>query len=340
MATQIENNPSSKLIISKERLEHIKLIRQWGGVTSDALLDPACYYYMEKGIAGLIGYKLENNTAVVFGDPVCSPHDMGPLVASFHHYTKEKNWNTLYISASEPFARWALNKKCSALIQFGEEFYIDPHNDPRAKKGTHGSLVRRKVRHAQHEGTSVHEYIQNDEELEKAIDQVGTLWLEARRGPQIHISHVRLFNDRPGKRWFYAKQGERIVGAAVLNRLEKEQGWLLNHIVFTPDAPHGTQEFLVVSILETTAKEGCHYVTFGNSPASRLGETIGFSPISTYLARLGYNLANKFFHLEGHKTFWDKFSPESRPSYLLFTEPHIGLKEVRALINALNVSLS
>lgn len=339
MTVEIEENPRATSTINEERLQHIKLIRKWGGITSDALLDPACYYYMENGIEGLVGYKLENNTAVVFGDPVCDPKVIPALVASFHNYTREKNWNTLYISASEKFARWAVSKECAALIQFGEEFFIDPHNDPRKKKGTHASLVRRKVRHAEHEGTTVHEYLEHNEQLEKAIDEVGILWLEGRRGPQIHISNVRLFNDRHGKRWFYAQQNKRVVGAAVLNRLEKDNGWLLNHIVFTPDAPGGTPELLVTTALEAAAHEGCHYVTFGNSPASKLGETLGFSTVSSYLARAGYSFASKFFHLGGHKVFWDKFAPDSRPSYLLFTQPKIGLKELRALVNALNVSL-
>lgn len=322
-----------------DRQHHVQLIRRYGSLTSDALLDPSCHYYMENSIQGLIGYKLENKTAVVFGDPVCAPKDTAALTENFHDFCREQGWSTVYISTSEDFARWAIGNTCSALIQFGDEFYIDPHNDPREKTGTHGSLVRRKVRHAQREGVSVSEYTQRDEKMENAIDQVGLAWLEARKGPQIHISHVRMFNDRQGKRWIYAKQGDRIVGAAVLNRLEKHDGWLLNHIVFSPDAPNGTPELLVVTALETTAKEGCHYVSFGNSPASSLGETSGLSMLSTYVARLAFKMANRYFHLDGHKMFWDKFTPESRRSFLLFAQPRIGLQEIRALKSALNVTI-
>lgn len=326
-------------ISERERLEHVKLIRRWGGLMSDALLDPACHYYRESNLEGLIGYKLENKTAVVFGDPVCPLENRAHLVAEFHRSCQEAGWNVVYLSASEEFARWAIDHECSCMVEFGNEFYIDPHNDPRQRTGTHGSLVRRKVRHAVGEGTSVTEYTSRDSALEQAIDQVGVAWLEGRRGPQIHISQVRLFNDRFGKRWFYARQGERIVGAVVLNRLERYEGWLMNHIVFTPDAPHGTPELLVVTALEAVLKEGCTYVSFGNSTASQLGETKGLGIMSTCVAHLGFKFFNKLFHLQGHKMFWDKFHPEGRRSYLLFVEPHIGLKQVLALKNALNVSI-
>lgn len=332
-------NANAPHLLQPERQELVALMRRYGGITSDALLDPSCHYYREPGLEGFIGYKIENRTAVVFGDPVCPPSNRERLVSGFHHYCSEEGWSVVYISASEEFARWAILEECSLMIEFGNEFYIDPHNDPRGHTGNHGSLVRRKVKHALKEGAVVKEYLSHDKELENAIEQVGIFWLEARRGPQIHISQVRLFNDPFGKRWFYAQQGDRVVGAVVLNRLDRHGGWLMNHIVFAPDAPRGTPELLVVTALEAVAKEGCHYVTFGNSPSSQLGETQGMSAFSSWVAHLSFRVISKLFHLHGHKMFWDKFHPESRKSYLLFTDRRIGLKQLLALKNALNVSV-
>jgi lysylphosphatidylglycerol synthetase-like protein (DUF2156 family) len=324
---------------AENRSDHLKIIRRWGGATSDAILDPSCHHYKETGIEGLVGYKLENQTAVAFGDPVCSLKDRQKLIAGFHHYCISQGWNILYLSSSEEFARWALHHGCHAIVQFGEEQYLDPHDDPRQRTGNHASLVRRKIRHALHEGATIQEYTQRDTNLEKEIDKVGISWLDARRGPQIHISNLRLFNDRLGKRWFYVRQGDKIVGAAVLNRLEKYEGWLLNHVIFTPDAPHGTPELLVVSALEAAAKDGCRYVTFGNSTASSLGEIQGLNTFSSLVAHAAFKLANKLFHLDEHRMFWDKFHPQSKPSYLIFAQSCIGIKELLALKNALNVSI-
>lgn len=314
-------------------------IRRMGGAATDALLDPSGKYFTLSDIDGLIGYRIEKGIFIAFGDPVCLPENRSMLVTSFHQYAKDQGFDVIYMTASEEFAKWAMDNVCKVLIRFGDEFTIDPHNDPRNHTGTRGSLVRRKTKHATKEGVHIKEYHTHDERLELSLEEVGKQWLEARRGPQIHISNVRLFDDRFGKRWFYAQKDERIVGTVTINKLEKHQGWLLNHVMFTPDAPHGTPELLVVAVLETLANEGCHYVTFGSSPSSELKEIVGLNPFSASIAKLTFKAINKLFHLDGHKVFWDKFHPESQGSFLLFTSTSIGLKEILALKNALNVTV-
>jgi lysylphosphatidylglycerol synthetase-like protein (DUF2156 family) len=224
------------------------------------------------------------------------------------------------------------------MIEFGEELYLDPFANLIDRHGTHGSLVRRKVRHALKEGTSVKEYFPYDAQLELAIEKVGVSWLASRRGPQVHISHLYLFNDRAGKRWFYAKKGENIVGVAVLNQVHARQGWLLNHLMITPEASNGTPELLVTSILEILRQESCHFVTVGASPAEKLGDIVGISKFSSWIMTLVYKTAYKIFHLKGHKMFWGKFNTQAGRSYLLFSQPQIGMRDLIALMRALNFS--
>jgi lysylphosphatidylglycerol synthetase-like protein (DUF2156 family) len=316
----------------------IEFIRRWGGLTSDALLDPACQLFCIPQVEGVIGHRIEFDCAVVYGDPVCAPGDIPLLVQAFHDFCQTKYKNIIYIAASAKFAQWAIQNVCQALIEYGEEVYLDPHFNPKDRQGTHASLVRRKVRHAQHEEVIVKEYFSPDAKIEHALEQVGAAWLQARRGPQIHISHVYLFTDRIGKRWFYAQQRERIVGVAVINQLQSRQGWHLNHLMFTPDAPHGTPEILVVSVLETLQRENCSFISFGAVPINRLGKIVGLSTLTSWIAQLTYKLAHRIFHLEGHKIFWGKFHPQTQPSYLLLHQSHIGIQEVRSLMRAMNVS--
>jgi lysylphosphatidylglycerol synthetase-like protein (DUF2156 family) len=331
---QTARSPST----DSERDQLVALIRRWGGLTSDALLDPSCKFFSTPHIEGIIGYRIESNCAVVFGDPVCAPHDIPALTQAFHQNCLERGNSVIYLMSSETFARWAIQNICKSLVEFGEELYLDPHCHPMERHGTHASLVRRKVRHALKEGTTVKEYLSQDPQLEHAIEQVGMAWLQSRRGPQVHISRVYLFNDRLGKRWFYAQHGEEIIGVVVLNQLQAKQGWLLNHLMIKPHAPHGTQELLVISALEALQREGCHFVSFGAVPSSQLGEMIGVSKFSSWVSPLIFKMIYKIFHLSGLKMFWGKFHPEAERSYLLFSQSHIGFKEMRALMHAMNVS--
>ncbi|WP_068469308.1 DUF2156 domain-containing protein [Candidatus Protochlamydia phocaeensis] len=329
----MENHSSVNISQPNQVLEYL---RKWGGSTSDAILDPATQTFSLPAIQGLIGYRIKAGCAIVFGEPVCAPSALPTLVPAFHLYCRQNGWPVIYIIASKNFADWALQYVCKAKIEFGEEICIDPHSDPRSHEGVNGSLVRRKVRHALKEGMTVQEYTTPDPKLEKAIEEVGVAWLKGRRGPQFHISHIHLFENRPGKRWFYARQNDQITGVAILNQLQAKNGWLLNHLMFKPTASHGTPELLVVTVLEALSKENCSYVTFGAVPSRHLGEIVGLSPFAAWIARQTYNAVRGIFHLDGRKKFWEKFHPSSQTSYVLFSEPKIGFREITALLKALN----
>lgn len=317
----------------------VTCLRKWGGSTTDAILDPTCQIFRLPNIEGLIGYRAENGCAIVFGDPICPEWHVKNLIQGFHEYCVGKDLKIVYLIVSEEFARWLLeNGYCKSIIEYGEELLLDPHDDPREKSGVYASLVRRKVRHALREGVSAQEYNHFNEQTEEGINLVKEKWLGGRKGPQIHISHPYLFDHREGKRWFYAEKEGQILGVVTLNRLDKHQGWLLNHLMFTPEAPAGVPELLVVTAIEALSKEGCRYVTFGTIPGDRLGEITGLGTISQHVARGIYNLANFFFRLNGKKMFWKKFDPVSKKAFLSFSDSRIGLKTVIALTKTLNVN--
>ncbi|MBA3720931.1 MAG: DUF2156 domain-containing protein [Parachlamydiaceae bacterium] len=316
---------------------YIDWIRRWGSSTTDAILDPSCKIFTTSNIPGMIGYRLEFGCVYVFGDPVCSKETKDEFVEAFHRYCNENQWNVIYVITSLEFKNWAITNKYTQIsIEFGEELFIDPQKDPRAETGNHASLVRRKVKHAQNEGVTAHEYVNSDIKIEHAIEQVGIKWLKNRKGPQIHISNVHLFENRLGKRWFFAQCNDSIVGVLLLNKLEAHDGWLMNHLMITPEAPHGTPELLVVTALETVANENCHYVTFGATPNKEIKEIIGLKKTGSCIVRKIFSTARWIFNLDSRKTFWEKFHPQGTPTYLLFKNPRIKIKDIAGLMRAMN----
>lgn len=316
----------------------VALVRKWGGAASDAVLDPTMRNFHVPGIEGFISYRLERKCAVCFGDPICSPSHREILAKEFHRFAKDEGLHVVYVAVTRDYAHWALQNVCEAAIEFGEELLFNPPRDPRKNTGVHAQLVRRKTKQAIRSGVSVHEYIPHDAAIESGFEQVKTLWLQSRKGIQTHISNVYLFSDRLGKRWFYARLNDQIVGVVILNSLEKQKGWLLNHLMVLPDAPNGVSELLIASILEILEKEGCPYATAGFIAAQKLGEMTGFNRFSKALARWAFKIASKIIYLEGLNMFWNKFFPQSQPSYLLFSRKRIGLAELFALKRAMNGS--
>lgn len=326
-------------IFQNQRQSLIECVRRWGGVASNAVLEPNCNTFTTPSIEGMIGYRLENQCAVVFGDPVCNPEDIPSLTKAFHEYCQKNDWSISYLMTSQSFATWAIGHVCEALIEYGEELVVNPIlDDPR--KGAKGSLVRRKVKQAIKGNVIVREYKTPSPEMNAHLEEVSHLWLQNRHGPQVFISTIRLFEDPFGKRWFYALQGDKIIGIAIITRLEASQGWLLGRLMTLPDAPNGTPELLVVSLIETLKQEHCPFLSFGVTPSKELGKIEGLNKATTWITYFGYNTARFFFHLDRKKTFWKKFQPKSLSAYLLFNKPKIGFKELIGLKQALNMTLS
>jgi hypothetical protein len=241
-----------------------EVIRWGSSVSAGALADRRCRQFRLRGIEGLIAYRQGAGCAVVMGEPICSERDKPLMGDAFHVFCRARGLATVYVVTAPKFTQWAIGRGYAA-VAFGEELILDPMRDP--QRGAQGRELRKKINRARKAGVAVSEYVPSrcaDADLERAIEAVATSWLDARRGPQIYIARPDLFAPpRSGKRWFYARAGERIVGAASLNRMDARAGWLIEHLVSTPDAPQGVSESLVVAALAALRRDGCRYATFG-----------------------------------------------------------------------------
>lgn len=323
-------------ILFEKEYSKEELIRSWGNSASIALLDPNCQFFSVPDIEGVIGYRNVKHCAVTYGDPLCPPEHAHKLAHAFNRYCQTQGWSNIYIGASESFAHWAVENVSSSLLELGLEIILDPFQGVR--KGAEGRLLRKKINHSVQEQVVVKEYILFNENLERAIEEVGNAWLKSRRGMQIYLSNVFLFENRLGKRWFYAQQNGKIVGVLLLNELKKQQGWVIHELMSTDEAPNGTTELLVMAALDALHSEGCHFLSAGIIPAEQVGKILGFSKMSSWMIPGVFQLAKQFFGLSNRKKYWEKFQPKSEKAYLVFSKPWIGVSEVLGLIKALNVS--
>lgn len=320
-----------------QKLDIAELVRRFGCAASISFLDSHYNFFSTPTAVGVIGYRLEYGCAIVMGDPVCAESDKLTLAQEFRDHCKAMNRPIVYVTVSKGFAERAYTVTCHSLIEVVDELVFDPQNDP--KKGSKGRLLRGKVSQAIRFGITAHEYNSPSEDIEKEIEEVSSSWLKARQGPQIYLAPVDLFATRVGKRWIYAKYNNKVIGVVLLHQIEARQGWLVQLLLTSPDAPNGTSEFLVSSTIDILRKEGCSYLSFGAALKEEIGTIQGLGKPSCYLARLIYRGAKKIFPLDGRRKYWKKFSPEPEPSYLLFESTRLSMKEIGAIMKSLNVSL-
>jgi len=312
----------------------VELVRKWAELNTDGLLDKATHCFFVPHIEGFIGYRLELGNAIVFGDPVCASSDKETLAKEFENYCRNQRLFVVYIIVTEEFAKIAAKQLSFSAIEFGTKFSLDPLKyavSPTA-------LLRKKVRQSSRNGVEIYEYTGHDTKVEEALQQVATEWVQAQKGIQVYLAQPDLFSNRLGKRWFYAKREERIIGFLLLNELQSYRGWLLNNVMFLKDCPSGISEHLVVSALQALEKEKCRLVLIGPVPAKELKTITGFGKINTLLVKGIYKTLKKICRLNGHEVFWEKFQPEFGSSYVLFQKKRFRFSSVVALLRALNIS--
>jgi lysylphosphatidylglycerol synthetase-like protein (DUF2156 family) len=177
--------------------------------------------------------------------------------------------------------------------------------------------------------------------LERELDRVARSWLEGRRGPQVFLTGVRLFEAPDVTRFIHVREADRYVGVLTMVRLDQRDGYLLNHVLTTPDAPDGTSELLIAHALETLRVEGCRYATFGPAPDTELGKVMNLSPLSERVARKVFATCSQTFRLDARARYRRKFQiAREEPSYLVFDPPRIGPKQMAGILRAFNVSLA
>lgn len=326
---------------SEEICRHrAELVAMFGGPASNVLLDPRSECFEEAGIRGAIAFRRFGRCAVALGDPVSPSADAIELSEAFRSYCADNGWYSIHAVIGSDMAAH-FRRLNLGLIEFGVEqiLRLEP---------TGGSSyirdLRKKLKRARQAGVDIVEYrpgYQPDAASEAAMTNLAKDWLANRRGPQTYWATIDLFRARGITRWFCGMVGGKLVGVLSLLELRNREGYLIEHILWHPDAPVGTSELLITRATEALAAEGCHSASFGPAPAHELGEVSGFSSSTQTLAHWIYRHCCRIFTLDSKVLYRQKFRPSAtEPLYLAFDPPRLRLDTLQALGRVFNFSMA
>lgn len=313
-------------------------ITRWGNPASIALMDPACQIFNSPNVPGLIGYKYQAKHIIVFGDPLCPAEVRDQMTREFHDHFKDSARNIIYVATTEQFTKESLEQTCEAAINIGQEMVIDPTQDPRNNSGEKASLLRRNCKKALQHEITIHEYREEDSELEKIMNGLGDSWSQHRQGPQVYLQQVNIFSHRECKRFFYAKLKNKVIGVLILTRLDAYQGWVISFAMMDPQAPYCTSDYLIVNVLEILGKEHCHFFAIGTVPIHSIETIYGLGSLTTWCIRKSYSVAMKHFKLTERERYWKKFCPTTESTYLMLAKPKLGFSGTYGIFSALNAT--
>jgi len=318
----------------------VDLIRQYGGVVSHVALDPSHRTFRTPAVDGLISFLLVSRYAVVQGDPICAPEKTTYLADAFADYCAGNGWSVIYVTATANLQAYA-RERGYASMEFASLLIADPQDDP--EEGPQAHHLRQHLNHIRRTGAVVREYKgEPDAQFEARTQAMCEAWLGDRHGLQMYLGRPRLFDDRVGRRWFIAEQAGKVIGFLSMLRVGcTECQDLINLVFSSPTAPLYTNELMIATALQALREEGIRSVCLGVGPLEVLGRVEGCSALTEWLSRKLYHLfATRLIHQHDKTAFWEKFRVSQRePLYLLFQSPHIGLREIYALSQALHFSV-
>lgn len=328
-------------LCNRPLLSDVELVRRYGGPVSHAALDPSRSIFRVPGNDGLIVFLPTRSCAIALGDPVCAPGNKAALADAFAAHCAGNNYSIVYVAATAVMQNYARERRYGTM-EFASLLMANPQHDP--ESGHQGYHLRQHLNHTRRTGVTVREYLGEaspDARLEAQAEEAFEHWLTNRRGPQMYLGRPRLFEDRPGRRWFIAEQAGRVVGMLSMLRVSCIDCSSLINIVFSsPAAPLHTNELLMVAALGALREEGVKTVCLGVGPKAELGQIDSCSRVTRFLSRSLYRLAASIMHLYGKTLFWEKYHVTRRePLYLLFQSPRIGFHELNALLRAFHFTV-
>lgn len=261
---------------------------------------------------GAIAYNEFGKVWLVPGDPLASFENLAQLSDSFLKKARAEGRVVGFMPATQQFARFSSGLGLRA-IKIGSAPYFDlatwaPRGD-RAKKARAG------VNQARRAGVRVTHAVNVDEQLVRETACLCKSWLTTRRSAIRFewLFTVDLFQHKERKKYFTARDSAgKLVGFLAASPIPARDGWYLEDVLRSKDAPNGTTDLLVVEVLNSLKRDGAKLATLGTTLMANEGVADPDVHISRVLSKLAWSVAgcfSIFYNFDGVRRFKAKFAP-------------------------------
>jgi len=292
---------------------------------------------------GAVAYNEFGNVWLVPGDPLAGAENLATVTEGFLRCARAEGRVVGFMPVTERFAKHSGNLGLRA-VKIGSAPYFDlatwaPRGD-RAKKARAG------VNQARRAGVRVAEVVDVDERFVRETACLFKSWLTTRRSAIkfAWLFSVDVFQHKERKKYFTARDASgKLVGFLAASPIPARDGWYLEDVLRAKNAPNGTNDLLVVEVLELLKRSGAKLATLGTAPMAMEGPSdpeIYNSRVLTKVTKLVAALFSLFYNFGGVRRFKTKFAPSWWESeYVLVSReltapPQIIRAFVRAIVPA------
>lgn len=311
------------------------LINHGEGSMAFSSLQPNLKFFMDDELGFMPFLRLDHffwapkGLNVIIGDPICAPEVFDRL---FKNYLKSCGFSsTAFLHLSDYYAK-KLASMGYKVNQMGVEHMLHlPDFDVRLP-GSKYSHVRRWRNKSQKSGVIVKEQSFGEIPIEH-IEHVNACWLESKGGAElIGLNRPLRIEDKKDVRYFWAYHNDKMVGFAFFDPMYlkgKVNGYIHNIARLTPDAPHGTNDLIILEAIRAFKYEGIERFSLGLSPLAdvddrELPHNKNFSSLFKFMyekCQFVYPFKGNYFHKQKYHADQTKvyvaLLPESNPYRLL-----------------------
>ena len=284
---------------------------------------------------GVLAYRTLRETAVVSGDPVAPPGAAPAILADFLAFARRRGWDVVVMAAREEHVA-AYRALGLHTLRIGSEAVVDPRGFTLA--GRARRTVRKAVHRVERRGWTVEVVPARalTRALAAEINAVERAW-RARR-PRLYgyaMAMDRLWGAQEDAEDLYVLARSPWGEVRAVQRYVSYRGGLsLDAMRRLDDEPNGISDALVAAALERARELGCSEVSLNFSSFAQLMTADTVARRSHRVARWLLRRLQGRFQLDRLVRFADKFGPEWRPRYVVYTRtarlPLAGLRVMQA----------
>jgi phosphatidylglycerol lysyltransferase len=289
---------------------------------------------------GAVAYNDFGKVWLVPGEPLANVNKLAKVSDCFLQKARAEGRVVGFMPATEQFARQTRGLGLR-VVKIGSAPYFDLATW--APRGDRGKKARAGVNQARRAGVYVSEVSEVDERLIRETACLCKSWLTMRRSAIRFewLFTVDPFRHKEKKKYFTARDANgRLVGFLAASPIPARNGWYLEDILRSKNAPNGTTDLLVVEVLDSLKRSGAKLATLGTALMSTEGVADPDIHISRGLSRATWFVAgcfSIFYNYDGVRRFKAKFAPSWWESEYVLISQNVSAppRILNALIHAI-----
>ncbi len=285
------------------------------------ILNPGLQLWFSSSFNSVIGYVATPTHHIAAGAPICHEHHLTESVTSFTELAALQNKKVCFFGAQERIAAILSKQSPVSFILLGAQpmwttqGWIDrAHAKP---------SLRAQFSRAQKKGIHVEiwesKHSAGNAQLHRCLEE----WIAARHLPPMRfLVEPNTLENLDDRIVAVALHEKNVVGFCIASPIPLRNGWLIEQIIRTNNAPNGTAELLLEQLVRHLHSLKSSMLTLGLSPLSQHYQSTIHSPFWLRTALRSTRLYGKYFYnFDGLDSFKSKFLPESwEPVYAITNE--------------------